>query len=583
MLMLTTGLLMVAAAIASVTYPLGIVLMVEAIGHNSSSGEIAGVVVVATLFWCSWALMVAGAMQASVLTDRLLIHFTTKIATRINAAQGIAHLEQPDHLAHIDHLAQHKRTLAMGPQHALVLLQMTVRTAIICALLASIYAPLALLVLAGVPPFLADRKATAITDDAEQHLAEKKRLAGALFRLTSSASSAKELRIFDLRRELITRTRRLNDQLTSTASAAATRAALWSAAGWATYGLGFAGAIAVIALRAANGETRAAQLILAVALLRRAQLSISQVSDTTRKLSASAACADHLLWLEDYASSEHRDHSSSVSPIVLSRRPVPSGLRSGVRLVDLSFSYPDAHAPVIDQLNLDLACGQSVAIVGENGAGKSTLVKLITGMYRPCSGRILLDGIDLSSIDLGDWRSRCSAVFQDFVRYDLTVGDNVGVGDLPSRADHRAVESAIASAGGAKVLTQLPAGIATRLGWSFDDGHNLSAGQWQTLALSRGMMRPAPLLVILDEPTGNLDAVTEHALFTRHLRYARGTASRSGTITLLISHRFSTVRAADLIAVMDGGRIIEQGDHATLMAAEGAYADMFRLQADAYR
>jgi ATP-binding cassette, subfamily B, bacterial len=264
------------------------------------------------------------------------------------------------------------------------------------------------------------------------------------------------------------------------------------------------------------------------------------------------------------------------------RAPAPTALGSGLTLRNVSFGYPPDGPPVLETVDLHLPAGTAVALVGENGAGKTTLVKLLIGMYRPTAGEVLVDGVPLAGIDLAAWRERTSAAFQDFVRYELLAGQTVGLGDVP-RIDHEpALGQALHRADAETMAAELPDGLATRLGRSFADGQDLSGGQWQRLALARGMMRDAPLLLILDEPTASLDALTEAALFERYLA-ARRLASRTGAITLLVSHRFSTVRMADLIVVLDRGRVAASGDHDTLVRAGGLYAELYEMQARSYR
>ena len=238
----------------------------------------------------------------------------------------------------------------------------------------------------------------------------------------------------------------------------------------------------------------------------------------------------------------------------LSGNSPPERLTSGIELRDLSSTIRGGHA-VLAGISLHLPAGAVVALVGENGAGKTTLVKLLCGFYGPDSGRILVDGTDLRRSSRA-WRARLGAAFQDFARFEFPVRETVGVGDLPRIDDLVAVGAALERAGAADVVHELPRGLDTQLGSRWEDGVELSGGQWQKLALGRGLMRTDPLLVVFDEPTAALDAHAEHELFERFAQAARAARARS-TVTLLVSHRFSTVGMADLIVVLEGGRIIE--------------------------
>ena len=222
-----------------------------------------------------------------------------------------------------------------------------------------------------------------------------------------------------------------------------------------------------------------------------------------------------------------------------------------------------------------------VALVGENGAGKTTLVKLLARMYEPTTGRILVDGVDLADIEVQGWRRRLSAAFQDFARFELSAQHAVGAGDLAKLDDRGAVLAALERAGASDVLHALPRGLDTQLGARWDDGVDISTGQWQKLALGRALMREDPLVVFFDEPTASLDALSEHALFERYAAEARAGAAR-GAVTVLVSHRFSTVRSADLILVIDGGGVTELGGHEELILRDGLYAELYQMQARAY-
>ncbi|HEX2326012.1 MAG TPA: ABC transporter ATP-binding protein [Chloroflexota bacterium] len=248
----------------------------------------------------------------------------------------------------------------------------------------------------------------------------------------------------------------------------------------------------------------------------------------------------------------------------------------------MSFVYPGTEKVVLEGVSVHLPAGATVALVGENGAGKSTLVKLLLRLYEPQQGQVLVDGADLRRLDVAAWRARTAAGFQDFARFELRVRETVGVGEVRLVEDAQAVSGALRRAQAGDLAGQLPRGLETRLGRPYKGGTTLSQGQWQKVALGRAMMRRAPLLLVLDEPTAALDAPSEQALFARFAGAARGAAADGG-ITLLVSHRFSTVRLADLILVLDGGRLREGGSHAELLEAGGLYAELYELQARAYR
>ncbi len=290
--------------------------------------------------------------------------------------------------------------------------------------------------------------------------------------------------------------------------------------------------------------------------------------------------AIRLAWLEDYAA----------SLVAQADLPVPARLRRGIRFEHVSFAYPGTDRLVLEDVSLDLPAGAVVAIVGENGAGKSTLVKLLGKLYEPTDGAIYVDDQPLARMPADAWRQRLAGAFQDFFRFELRAQQTIGLGDLPRLDDVAAVGLAVERAGAADVVDRLPAGLETQLGPTWPAGVDLSFGQWQKLALGRGFVRDEPLLLVLDEPTAALDAETEHALFEHYAAAAHGTgnglttaAAVTGRVTILVSHRFSTVRMADLIVVMDGARVIEVGTHDDLMARRGSYADLYGMQAAAYR
>ncbi|MEU9356203.1 ABC transporter ATP-binding protein [Streptomyces griseoloalbus] len=256
-------------------------------------------------------------------------------------------------------------------------------------------------------------------------------------------------------------------------------------------------------------------------------------------------------------------------------RPFPEKLRVGIEFRDVSFTYPGTDELVLDRLSFRIPAGQCVALVGQNGAGKTTIVKLLTRLYERTGGQILIDDVPIEEYDLDELQRNMGVIFQDFIRYETTARDNIGFGRIEARHDTERVARAAASGGAEQVIDGLPHTYDTMLGRHFEEGHQLSGGQWQKIALSRAFMRKAPV-VILDEPTAAIDAEAEAEIFGRLRTIAHEATS------LVIAHRFSTVRIADKILVIQGGRLLEEGTHEELLTADGVYARLFNLQASGY-
>lgn len=569
-------LMSVAAAVASVSYAIGFKEVTDgAIAHNA--GSIAfGVVLVAGLLTASWVLAIVSGTTGTLLTDRVNLVLGVRIARLAATAPTLEHLERSDLLARLEQLTQNRRTMAGAPRQLIGLFGQTLRAIGIVVLLATIYLPVLVIPLLALAPALSDRWAARVQQRADDSLAEDRRLLGALFAFATSPDSAREVRSYGISDALTRRHAELTERVRRRSVRAALLSAGLEAVGWLVFAAGLIAAIVVLVLRAVDGDVTPGQVVMAVSLMRRAQTQISRSTDTAGNFNTALAAARQLLWLEDHAEQATRPARGHTR--------APARLNSGITLEGLTFAYPGSEeAPVLGPIDLELPAGRTIALVGENGAGKSTLVKLLCGMYPPTAGRIALDGVDLTEISPTDWRERVTGAFQDFQRLQLILAESVGVGDLPRVEDHPAVRGAMERAGTARLEERLPAGLATRVGGRFTGGHELSGGQWQRLALARGLMRHTPLLVVLDEPTASLDALSEAALFDRYTAAARELAAAQGTITLLVSHRFSTVRTADLIVVLEHGGVLEYGSPAELLAAGGTYAELYGLQARAYR
>jgi ABC-type multidrug transport system fused ATPase/permease subunit len=325
-------------------------------------------------------------------------------------------------------------------------------------------------------------------------------------------------------------------------------------------------AYAWVVLDTVRGQTTLGQMTMYLVLFKQGQVAI------TASLSAIAGLYEDGLYLSDL-------YEYLEVPVAPGRGTLKAGARpgDGLRCEQLGFRYPGVAQPTLSNISLHLKQGMSLALVGENGSGKTTLIKLLTRLYTPDEGRILLDGSDLQDWDEQALHQRIGVIFQDYIRYQMTVGENLGVGDVAAFDDQARWRDAATQGIAAEFIERLSNGYYTQLGRWFVGGQELSGGQWQKLALSRAYMRREADLLILDEPTAALDAAAEAAVFERFRTYAEG------RMTLLISHRFSSVRNADHIIVLDQGRILEEGTHEQLMAGGGRYASLFNIQAHGYR
>ena len=490
---------------------------------------------------------------------------------------GIEHHERPDYLKELELLSQARVSLSQTAGAVFEVAAVLVRGAGTVLLLGGLHPLLLLLPVAAIPSLLAGRRATLLREAALERTAEQSRLGRELFDLATTAPPAKELRLFGLGDELVARHHTAWMTHYDNLLRAQARGAVATTVGWLLFTGGYTAAVVFVAIRAINGALSIGDVYLAMNLAGQVNSQVAQFVATYSWSVSTMKSARRYLWLRDYAAEANRTLQ------VGTPASAPDRLASGIEFHEVAFRYPDTDQDVLTGVTLSIPAGTTVAFVGENGAGKTTLIKLLCRFYEPTSGTILVDGVDLRRMDIAAWRERISAGFQDFARFEFLAQHVVGVGSLPSLDDDTEVRAALARAGAPDIADQLPDGLATQLGKSFEHGAELSLGQWQQLALGRTKMRTAPLVLILDEPTASLDAQTEHALFERYAETARAIGERTGSITLLVSHRFSTVRMADLIVVIEDGRITEQGSHSQLMARDATYAELYELQARAYR
>ncbi len=431
------------------------------------------------------------------------------------------------------------------------------------------YAPwlIALLALALVPAFLGESHFNTLGYSLNYSWTPERRQLDYLRQVGASVETAKEVKIFNLHRFLIDRYKLLAGRFYQANRKLARKRALWGTVLAALGTLGYYAAYAYIAWRTIRGDFSIGDLtFLSGSFLRLRQL-------LEGLLTGFSQVAGQALYLDDLFS------FFAIEPEIRSRPdalPVPRPIREGFVFEDVGFRYPDAERWAVRHLDFRLGAGEVIALVGENGAGKTTLVKLLARLYDPDEGRILLDGHDLRDYDLDDLRANMGVIFQDFVRYHLSAGENIGVGQVDAMSDTARIRDAARRALADEVIDALPGGYGQLIGRRFKNGVDLSGGQWQKIAIARAYMRDAQVM-ILDEPTAALDARAEFEVFQR---FKELSAQRTA---VLISHRFSSVRMADRILVLADGRIEASGTHAELMAQGGRYAELFELQAAGYR
>lgn len=529
-----------------------------------------GVIALAVSVVLTWLLQTVSTRLQRRFRDKVTIALESHVARLQASISTIAHQERPEYLDRLSVLREQIFTLDHMYMSVFSTAGWILRLAVTVALLASVNPVLILLVAFAVPTVAATSWRPVVERSAQERGAQADRQARHLFALSTTASSGKELRVLGIGTVLAGRRRASWERWYGPVATARSVSSAWYAAGWALFALGYVGAIVLVA--AGPHASPAAAILVLTAGARLSSYLGGTVSEIGFLRGIWMDGSQRLAWLEDYASAtaQHAD------------LPAPARITEGIRFDHVTFSYPGSDRPALHDVDLFLPVGSVIAVVGENGAGKTTLVKLLAKLYAPASGRILVDGTDLARIDPVRWRDHLAGAFQDFFRFEFRAGQTIGLGDLPRLDVESALLTAIDRAGARDVVDKLPSGLATQLGPTWQDGVDVSYGQWQKLALARGFMRDEPLLTVLDEPTAALDAETEHQLFERYASRTRE-HRQGGSMTILVSHRFSTVRMADFIVVLDGSRVAEAGSHDELMAAGGRYAELYRIQARAYQ
>ncbi|GAB3578359.1 ABC transporter ATP-binding protein [Calidifontibacter terrae] len=520
-----------------------------------------------------YQLMLLGVHERINVNDRVGFEFDQRTGRQSGTTPTMDHLVDPVYRDRLQTLTERRGAMGMAFQ-ALVNTLNNLASSIVAFVVAFIVDPrLLLLLFIAVPAALAARRTAAWEEAAENESATDGRLAAHLIDVATSAGPAAELRVMGARDRIAQRSDAAVVRWRAPFTRSAFRGAMLNCAISVLY-LGAGGAILWWMVEdAQRGTVSVGAIAAAVIVVAELRDSSESMLWTTTLAARMARTGRRVLWLEQYSNEVIAEHTGS--------GVAPTRLERGISLRDVTFTYPGAKKPTFQDLSLDLPAGATIAVVGENGAGKSTLVNVLTGMYDLDAGRVEVDGQPLADLDLAQWRAASSGAFQDHARFEFSARDAIGIGDLTVEPTDDVVGGALERAAAADVLRALPDGLDTQLGPEWG-GVGLSGGQWQRLAIARGMMRQRPLLQVLDEPTSALDPATEHALFDGYADAARRTRDNGG-ITILVTHRFSTVAAADLVVVMADGAVAEVGTHDDLMAAEGTYAQLYALQAAGYR
>ena len=571
-LTIVAGVLAIAGWIVIPFQALAIKLFIDAIVTRSASEGALATVAAAVTMGGLWYFNNLRQFVRLTLQERTTHELDVRLQRLAGDLPGIEHLERPEYLDRLATLRMQSRWFAnVGAIFEFPAL--TLNVVVTGILLASVDPVLLGVPVAVLPAIYFSGRSERVLQAAEQRVAPWRRLRLRMLEMATEPAIAGEARLFDARTELIQRHADADRRISAVLARAGLTDVALSGTGWAIYTVAFAWVFAVVVADIRTGRLGVGDLFLAFYLVRgltwQAQYFLYSISNFRRTVTAT----EGYLWLDDYA-------TAAGAPI---GRSASTTIETGVLQFDhVGFRYPGTERDVLTDVALTVPAGGVLALVGDNGAGKTTLVKLLARFYEPTEGRLTLGGHDIRDLDLAAWRRGLTACFQDFCRFELLARETVGVGDLERIADREVVGAAIAQGGGDSVIASLQLGLEAPLGASWPDGAELSVGQWQKLAVARALMRDSPRLLLLDEPTAALDAESEARLLDRYAA-ASSYARASGSITIIVSHRMSTVRMADIIAVVDRGRVVEVGTHSELLAMNGLYGEMYVAQASAFR
>lgn len=563
----------VVGSVAEVLKALWLGILVKGIVSHQISLVWRGTALLVGTVGIGWGLAMIGAQARMTLSEKVGHAFDRRIAHLSSAIPSITHFERSDYLDQLQILQNSRNLLSNGLSSLLWSVNVYAMAAAAIIMAAAVDARLLLLTLTAIPALIGTRLRYRWNAKAEADSALPGRQARHLLTVATATDTGAEIRVFGLQHTILDRLHQALERWQRPTIWAAKRTSAATLAEETVFVIILGTVIVWLVTSIRQQPTTAAAITVAIVAARQIQESVLGVVQNLGGIGDVLRNVARVVWLDDYAQHETTQYSGTLQP--------PARLQTGIRLKDVTFQYHGASRPSLCNLTIDLPAGAVVAIVGENGAGKTTLVKLLTGLYRPTAGTILIDGHDLADLDINQWRSRITAAFQDHARFELTAQHAIGLGNPRHINDSTSATQAIHQASADSLLHDLPNQLDTQLGSNWEGGVDLSGGQWQKIALARSMMPNNPLLLILDEPTAALDAHAEHELFTHYTTTALN-AGQAGAITILVTHRFSTARDADLILVLHQGQLIEHGTHNDLIQRQGHYATLYNMQAAGY-
>ena len=553
-------------------YPLVFKLLVDAAAQERSQRMVLAAAAMAALSATTGAMTSYAWMLGWNLWERMTVTIDEQLVTMAGRIGLVDRVERPAYLEHLTLVRTNREHFQESMMSLLNAVFLGIQVVVTVLILATVAPVLLLLPLFSAAPIAAGRWAESRSQQALRDSAEDTRAADGFAFLAIEAPSAGELRVLRLRDLVIQRHQAAWERALRRQWRAETVGAAVSAAALMLFTLGFGGAVLYMTVESLHGHTTVGSVILVLTAGQQLHNQIGGVLASSGDLFKILETVRNYSWLVRYV--DENEERGTIAP--------PETLRRGIALERVSFRYAGASRNALEDVTMTLPAGAVVAVVGENGAGKSTLVSLLCGLHRPTSGRILVDGVDLADLHAQSWRDRLSGAFQDFVRFEVLARESIGVASILEAARAEPVRAALRRADVSDLEGELPDGLETGLGRAFLDGIDLSGGQWQKVALGRSMMRPVPTILVLDEPTYSLDVQSERRVYEWFSRIS-ASENPTGMITVIVSHRFSSVRAADVVAVIHDGRLIEWGSHEELIARGGRYASMYRIQAEGYR